>query len=58
MTKHVNELIASFEEKLKILEDAVTHGLFLSEVEEQYKVEYFTYLRSIGRFDLIDSEEI
>jgi len=34
--------------------DALTHGLYLSEVEEKYKSYYKSYLRIRKRHDLID----
>ena len=38
-------------------EDACTHGLYASEVEEKYQAYYIGYLITVGRQDLIDTEE-
>ena len=35
-------------------EDACTHGLYVSEVEEKYQGYYIGYLINVGRQDLID----
>lgn len=35
-------------------DDAVTHGLYASEVEEKYQAYYIGYLINVGRQDLID----
>ena len=40
----------------EIAEDACTHGLYASEVEEQYQSYYIGYLINVGRQDLIDIE--
>ena len=37
-------------------EDACTHGLYVSEVEEKYQTYYIGYLITKGRQDLIDTE--
>ena len=37
-------------------EDACTHGLYVSEVEEKYQAYYIGYLINVGRQDLIDTE--
>ena len=37
-------------------EDACTHGLYASEVEEKYQEYYIGYLLNVGRQDLIDIE--
>ena len=36
------------------LEDAMTHGVYLSEVEDEVKAAYCAFLRSYNREDLID----
>ena len=36
------------------LGDALTHGIFLSEVEDEIKASYAAYLTVHGREDLID----
>jgi len=36
-------------------EDALTHGLYVSECEEKYRAYYESYLRIKNRYDLIDS---
>lgn len=38
----------------EIAEDACTHGLYASEVEEQYRAYYIGYLINVKRKDLID----
>ena len=37
-------------------EDACTHGLYVSEVEEKYQTYYIGYLITKGRQDLIDTK--
>ena len=37
-------------------EDACTHGLYVSEVEEKYQAYYIGYLITKGKQDLIDTE--
>lgn len=34
--------------------DAMTHGVYVSEVVDEYKATYAQFLRGIGRDDLID----
>ena len=41
----------------EIADDAVTHGLYASEVEEKYRAYYIGYLITKGRQDLIDTED-
>ena len=36
------------------LEDAMVHGVYLSEVEDNVKASYAAFLRSYNREDLID----
>ena len=44
-------------ENLKeVCEDACTHGLYTSEVEERYQAYYIGYLITKGRQDLIDTK--
>ena len=40
----------------EIAEDACTHGLYVSEVEEKYQAYYIGYLITKGKQDLIDTE--
>ena len=35
-------------------EDALTHGVYVSEVSDEFKATYAQYLREQGRDDLID----
>jgi hypothetical protein len=44
-------------ENLKeVCEDACTHGLYTSEVEERYRADYIRYLIDNNRHDLIDTK--
>ena len=38
-------------------DDAVTHGLYVSECEQKYQAYYIGYLITVGRQDLIDTED-
>ena len=40
----------------EMAEDACTHGLYVSEVEEKYQAYYIGYLITKGKQDLIDTE--
>ena len=40
----------------EVCEDACTHGLYTSEVEEQYRKDYISYLIDNNRHDLIDNK--
>lgn len=41
----------------ELADDALTHGLYSSEVEKKYQAYYIGYLITKGRQDLIDSKD-
>lgn len=36
------------------MQDALTHGLYVSEVRDEVKADYAAYVRSLYRADLVD----
>jgi len=57
MTNHKEgHVMISVETMNEYAEDACTHGLYASEVEEKYQAYYIGYLINVGRQDLIDIE--
>jgi hypothetical protein len=55
MTNHLKGIaMIEVDQMNELCDDAVTHGLYVSEVEEKYKAYYAGYLTMIKRDDLID----